>query len=511
MNAIINKTGIVIDVDEFINRYGNSHLLKLKKKYTICTVDKMTRIPKRTSMFSTSSYEEISEDEQSITKKMWLHLPRHSMATLNSLNVDIEPEYKLYPGSRMNHEYIGVSNPNQQIVVEHIMNMFRSNPKCSGLTLKMQAGTGKSFTAMDIIGRVRRKTMIVVPNTYLLNQWVKILSEFFPSATIGELYGKKKTDGDIIVCIINTLSELELFETTVKEPIEGTKKFKKVKTIISVDKLLKQIGLTIFDESQMYVSKEFRKSFSRIHSRFTIGLSATPDIREDKLDIIHRSWLGPIVTASELKGYSADQDSFTSTATLIEYHGMDDHVKYNIRDDGVLDYQSIVASLVSDPNRNKMLIDEIKLLATSGKYVFVFSDRRSHLEHLFDLIESDPDCDNLELSIPESEKTVILYGGSSDETIDKANVLSSIIFTTYQYSSTGVSIKKMDALVLATPRRSNMTQIINRVFRLGSDQSIERSIVDIVDAKMPIKNQHKDRIIAYKERGSTIVKRKFVV
>lgn len=50
-----------------------------------------------------------------------------------------------------------------------------------------------------------------------------------------------------------------------------------------------------------------------------------------------------------------------------------------------------------------------------------------------------------------------------------------------------------------------MTQIINRVFRLGSDQTIERKIIDIIDMKMPIKNQYKERIKAYIERGSCVV------
>ena len=56
-----------------------------------------------------------------------------------------------------------------------------------------------------------------------------------------------------------------------------------------------------------------------------------------------------------------------------------------------------------------------------------------------------------------------------------------------------------------------MKQIINRVFRLGSDQTIERQIIDIIDMKMPIKNQHKERIKAYKERGSEIVYREHIV
>ncbi len=367
---------------------------------------------------------------------------------------------------------------------------------------------GKSFVAMDLIGKIKRKTLIVVPNTYLLDQWVKLLEQYFPTSTIGVLYGDKKRDGDIIVGIINTIAELQEYEVKEKLPLPNigkTLKHTKRITSVSVNDILSKIGLTVFDESQMYVSPTFRKVFKRIHSRFTIGLSATPDIREDKLDRIHTSWLGPIIDADTLENYSASQDAFQSKATLVKYYAHDDHTSYTVRDDGVMDYQSILETLVNDPNRNKLIVDNIIQLANKGHYVFVFSDRRTHLEHLYDLVCEHSFDAPVNLSLPEADKKIILYGGSSEATIQTANNISNIVFTTYQYSSTGVSIKKMDCLIQTTPRRSNMKQIINRVFRLGSDQSIERQLIDIVDMKMPIKNQYKERIKAYNERGSTII------
>ncbi len=374
---------------------------------------------------------------------------------------------------------------------------------------------GKSFVAKDIIGKMKLKTLIVVPNTYLLDQWVNLLRQYFPTTKIGTLYGKEKNDGDIIVGIINTVSELQSFVVTEKKPIPNigkTLKYMKVSHTIQVNDILKAVGLTIFDESHMYVSKEFRKVFQRIWSRYTIGLSATPDIREDKLDIIHQLWLGPILDAETLEGFNISQDSFYSDAKMIEYHAYNEHCKFNVRDDGMIDYSSIVESIITDPYRNQLIIDQIIELMQKDHYTFVFSDRRNHLECLYDLLQER--CIELNegvmIELPESEKKVILYGGASEDTIDQAKRISTVIFTTYAYSSTGVSITKMNALVLTTPRRSNMKQIINRVFRLGSDQRIRRTIVDIVDAKLPIKRQVQERIKAYKERGCDILKTKII-
>jgi hypothetical protein len=373
---------------------------------------------------------------------------------------------------------------------------------------------GKTFAAMDLIGRMKLKTLVVVPNTYLLDQWVGLLTQYFPNARIGTLYGKKKQDGDIIVSIINTAADLASFVTTEKHPIltntnNGKRvRYDKVQQTVVVNDLLAQVGLAIFDECQMYVSKEFRKVFQRIQSRYTIGLSATPNIREDKLDIIHQSWLGPILNAESLDGYNVTSDSFVSDARLIEYHARHEHCQFSIREDGMIDYASIIESLITDPNRNNLIIDQIIELMTTGLYTFVFSDRRSHLELLYELLETRCTAIGLAsaIELPEAEKKVILYGGAKDETIEKAKSLSTVILTTYAYSSTGVSITKMNALVLSTPRRSNMTQIINRVFRLGSDQTIKRIIIDICDAKMPIKGQIRERVKAYNQRGSTILK-----
>lgn len=508
MDAFICERGIALDINKFVELFNNEQLLKLKKQLTISTVDKITKIPQKTAMFNI-----VKTKNGNV-----LELPKFCLDMLKAKKYVSNVTVDLSAGERMYHKYTGISNPNQQVVVQHVIDLFKNNTYgYEGATLKMMAGCGKSFAAMDLISKIKRKTLIVVPNTYLLNQWVKILTEYFPTATIGELYGKHKADGDIIVGIINTISDLTEFEVKEKLPLPNigkTVKYIKQSTTVSVDELFSKIGLTIFDESQMYVSKEFRKAFKRVHSRFTIGLSATPDIREDKLDRIHTSWLGPIIDADELDNYSPTQDAFQSKATLIKYHGHDDHVGFKIRDDGMMDYQSIIESIVNDPNRNQLLINEIMKLAKNGYYVFVFSDRRSHLEQLYDTIMNESINNvgsNVCLSMPEADKKIILYGGSSDETIQTANDISNIVFTTYQYSSTGVSIKKMDCLVLTTPRRSNMKQIINRVFRLGSDQTIERQIIDIIDMKLPIKNQHRERIKAYRERGSEIVYTEHIV
>ena len=148
--------------------------------------------------------------------------------------------------------------------------------------------------------------------------------------------------------------------------------------------------------------------------------------------------------------------------------------------------------------------------------IFVFSERRTHLEYLYNqfnyLLEEKYTEDNYNsnLSIPELEinNNLVLYGGSSDDDIETAKNKSNIIFTTYSYSSTGVSIDKMNAVILTTPRKSKAKQIIGRIFRLNKENShIKRIIIDIIDNKNILKNQLYSRMEAYKERECNIYKK----
>jgi predicted helicase len=97
-------------------------------------------------------------------------------------------------------------------------------------------------------------------------------------------------------------------------------------------------------------------------------------------------------------------------------------------------------------------------------------------------------------------------GGAKANIIDRANVkgVRSIVLTTFAFSKRGVSISHMDAIILLTPRRSDFIQIIGRILRRGSDSSIVRSIIDIVDNATVLKKQFGDRKAAYKAVGFAI-------
>ena len=101
----------------------------------------------------------------------------------------------------------------------------------------------------------------------------------------------------------------------------------------------------------------------------------------------------------------------------------------------------------------------------------------------------------------------VLRGGVAKTAVgDAKKQKAHIVLTTYGFSRRGISLPDMTAIVLATPRRNGLTQILGRITRRGGDESILRVIVDIVDVRTGLKGQASDRKKVYREKGFPIEK-----
>ena len=195
IQGLLTSRGLEINIEQLIAKYSANGLKKIQNKFII-----RYKSPIGTYYITKLLYFKHGEN---------IIFPRFLGFNLLKLKIIDNITNKITDGVNIDLNYTGISNENQLIVINYIFkNIYtKSNAKQgkSGLTLQLLAGFGKSFVAMDIIGRLNLKTLIIVPNTYLLKQWVEILTKYFPNNTIGEYYGKNKKDGDIIVGIINSL------------------------------------------------------------------------------------------------------------------------------------------------------------------------------------------------------------------------------------------------------------------------------------------------------------------
>jgi superfamily II DNA or RNA helicase len=495
----LTKSGIEIIIADLIFKYSKVGFNKIKKKFCI-----RYKSPIGTFYIEKKIY--VIQDQIII-------FPRFLGNKLLELNIIDQINNKIEDGKSVDINYIGKSNENQETVINYIFsNIYNNKNKINGfcgLTLQLQAGTGKTFCAMDIINRIKQKTLIIVPNTYLLKQWLGLLIQYFPDSSIGQYYGKKKQDGDIVVAIINSLTT-DIF--TFKEKINK----KNIITEKSYKEYYKDFGLVVLDESHIYCTNSFQIIYNRLQSTYMLGLSATPNERSNKCDLISHYNIGEIIDSSKIDNYNVDNTKFYADVHLIKYDGPDEYINTYINPSTqMICVPKIIDDLVSDIYRNSFIIYELFKLFELKLNIFVFSERRSHLQVLYNLfnkyclLQYNTTYDN-NISIPELDinKNIILFGGSSDEDIEYAKNKSNIIFTTYAYSSTGVSINKMNAVILTTPRRSKSRQIIGRIFRLNNENlHIKRIIIDIIDNKTVLKNQLHSRISSYKERECNIIKK----
>lgn len=537
LNGIITYQGLELKKDDIVEKYQIEGYKKLLKKFII-----RYKSPIGTFYIEKKNY---------VVKDNTLLLPRFASEDLLNCKIINNITNSISDGNNINFLYTGEPTYNQQIVIDHIFNnIYTESNKLKGLcglTLNAQAGSGKTFLAMNIINKLNLKTLIIVPNTYLLNQWVELLSKFFPNNKIGQYYGKKKEDGDIIIAIINSLVNDEYIFDEVMfnnicdnskcnniakynfedecNPLYCTKhkcknmiKIKNKKIIKNYIEFFKEFGFVILDESHIYCTDSFKIVYNRFQSSYMLGLSATPNERNNKCDIISHLNIGKVLKADEIEGYKKDNTKFNATVTLLKYNGPDEYVNTHINETTkMICVPKIIEDIVNDPYRNQLIIDQLLELFYLKLNIFVFSERRSHLEHLYELFnetikkKKDIDYDiESNLSVPELNinNNIVLYGNSSDDDIDTAKNNSNIIFTTYAYSSTGISINRMTALILTTPRRSKSVQIIGRIFRLNDiNNDEERIIIDIIDNKSVLKNQLFERMKAYKDRDCVIQKK----
>jgi superfamily II DNA or RNA helicase len=498
--ANITNRGFEININQLLLKYKHDGLKKIQNKFII-----RYKSPIGTYFITKLLY---YIHDGIIIFPRFLGFKLLNLKIINSVN------NKINDGMNITMNYIGQSNQNQLNIIDYIFsNIYtKSNYKLGkcGLTLKVLAGFGKSFIAMDLIGRLNTKTLIIVPNTYLLKQWVELLQKYFPNNSIGEYYGKNKKDGDIIVSIINSLINEEFI---LKDYYN-----KKIKYTYSYNEFFNQFGFIILDESHIYCTDTFKVIYNRFQSAYMLGLSATPNERTNKCDLISHAHIGEVLDAHKLPNFIHSDIKFTAEVNIIKYNAPDEYVKVHINPTtNMICVPQMIEDLINDEYRNKLILNELLHLFDLKLNIFVFSERRSHLEYLYNefncLLEEKYNSNSQYseyISIPELNinNNLVLYGGSSDEDIIKAKDKSNVIFTTYSYSSTGVSIDKMNAVILSTPRKSKAKQIIGRIFRLNKQNNhIKRIIIDIVDNKSVLKNQLYSRMSAYKERDSTIIKK----
>lgn len=315
----------------------------------------------------------------------------------------------------------------------------------------------------------------------------------------------------------------------------------------------KQFGLIIFDEIDMYCTEKRSEIFWKTNSQYVIGLSATPTDRIDGFYKIILHSIGQIVELEKLKGFKSNENKFKAEVRAVNYYCPEEYISMerNDKNNQVMTHK-VIFKIMEDPYRDKLVLKYLKeLYDDEQQNIYIFTQYREYVLHYFNLICKEfpamiKDCyipevvnelsqqkfdDDVETETePETElketpkikndvknlkKNIkIMMGGITNEAYEEAKK-GRIIIVSYKYFSVGKSIPKMTASIFTSPQRANWKQITGRILRLGSDTSIVRKYIDIIDANTLLKYQFygtkktkekniPSRIDVYNERGFPI-------
>lgn len=310
-------------------------------------------------------------------------------------------------------------------------------------------GYGKTVMALNILTCLKRRTLIVVDKEFLMNQWKSEIENFIEGARVGILQSNKvQIDADkydITICMIQTICRREFPEGFFDE-----------------------YGFTIFDECHHLGAAYFCQALKKIQTNYMLGLSATPD-RDDGLSLVFEYHLGDPVF--KITKRAADKEAVVKAVWFDSEDPKYKEVPVNWRGEPIT--AKLLNQVAEFEPRNKKIMELIDEYAQDpDRFILILSDRISQLEWI-------------EKALREwSTKYLHGYyiGGMKQSKLDENAEKCQILLATYQMASEAFSVKKLNTVILATPRK-NVEQSTGRIFRERIDERKKAPhIIDIIDS-----------------------------
>jgi hypothetical protein len=386
---------------------------------------------------------------------------------------------KNYEGKEMKSDCIfkGELYEYQKFATDILLDELKN--KSGGGILSLITGQGKTISSLYVLSELKMKTLVVVNKIPLMKQWESEIKQFLPDAQIGFIQGQKNIkieDCDIVIAMLQSLSRIDYPDT-----------------------MFEDYGVVLIDEIHNTSSQMFSKVFFKLCSKYTIGLTATPQ-RSDGCEYVFKYHIGNIVYQSQnkkrkgkdpiLQLIKIDSKEYREITTINKFNGQKQ-----------IQFTSMLNDLIEMSKRNKLIIELIKEYVKENRKILVLSDRRNHLI-------------NLKKQLDQDSNIIFTYGlflGSMKISELNKSKACQVILATYYAFGEGVSEKDLDTLILTTPKKfighlkntckndsGKLEQIIGRIFRKEHTES-NPLIVDLNDNFSVYKNQSSQRKVFYKQ------------
>jgi superfamily II DNA or RNA helicase len=347
------------------------------------------------------------------------------------------PHVTISDGDPINLKFKGELRPYQKPIVD---TYIKKADEIGGGLLEVAVGFGKTIMALNIISKIKRKTLIVVHKEFLLRQWIERIEEFLPGAKVGRIQGEivDIAGKDIVIGMLQSLSMKDYPSS-----------------------LFKSFGLSIYDEVHHLGAEVFSRALFKIVTKRMLGLSATMK-RSDNLSKVFKMFIGPIVYTKKREGGDG------VVVHAIDYENNDEefsHVELNFK--GHVHYSKMIKKICEFNHRSEFILKVLgKMLKDERcKQIMILGHNKVLLKYLHDAIED------------RNMASVGYYVGGMKEKDLKISETKKVVIATYAMASEGLDIKTLSTLIMATPK-SSVEQCIGRILRVKHDRPL---VVDIVD------------------------------
>lgn len=304
--------------------------------------------------------------------------------------------------------------------------------------VRSPTASGKTSSAMQLIRRIKQRTLVVVPNKTISDVWCdRIQVELGIKAAL--LGGGKKTrsDAQVTVAITATIASM-------------------IKRCELTTEWLNHFGCVIGDEIQKFAAPTFSAAVESWPAKYRIGFSAD-ETRKDRKEFLIYDVFGQV--AFEVGRDELTERGFILDVQICVIPTSFEAPWYPHQD---TDRNRMHREMREDPNREKLIQDIVMNEARMGQQILVLSHSRDHVWQLEKFM------------LEQSLRTGIMVGGVGDRLRSDATRAGlgdrtvQVCIGTTQAVGTGMDIPLLDTCVLTTPlagNRQEFNQVRGRVCR----------------------------------------------
>lgn len=339
--------------------------------------------------------------------------------------------------------------------------------------LQSAAGSGKTQMGIAIVKQLGKRALWLTHTQDLLQQSKERAERYIPEHLIGTITAGKVSIGmGITFATVQTMCKLDLSH------------YRDMWDVIIVDECHHVSGSPT-------TMTQFYRVLNNLVARHKFGLSATVH-RSDGLIIATHAMLGPTV-------YTVPDEAVADKIMKVCIHPVATHTTLSeecLNPDGTLNYTRLINYLSADPDRNKLILEDI--INNSEHSCLILSDR---IEHLTNLMNSLP--------YYLRQWAVMITGRMTSKTgkAEREAALEQMrkgekrfLFASYALAKEGLDIPRLERLFMATPVKDEavVIQSVGRIARTFPNKQ-QPVAYDYVDNIRFCQRAYKERVRHYKK------------